>query len=231
MRRSTKFAIIVFACVIPFAMLAQNPPVNHKPVLVHYSPNFATISQPNVPYGFLVGASDSDGDTLMYTWRLDAVIVQAGRESTYTLIYPDPSKRPHSLHCIFSDPGGLKDSIMWTFDYLAVPREPGSVPLDYALNQNYPNPFNPSTAISFQLSAVSFVRLIVCDVLGREIAVLVDEVRQPGTHTVQWDASRFPSGTYFYRMQARKTDGGQAGDASTGSARGFVETKKMILLK
>ena len=97
------------------------------------------------------------------------------------------------------------------------------LPREYALAQNYPNPFNPTTAISFQLSAVSVVTLKVIDVLGREIATLVNDVRSAGTYTVQWDASSFPSGTYFYRLQA--------GDASTSAARGFVETKKMILLR
>jgi len=85
-----------------------------------------------------------------------------------------------------------------------------SVPLRYELMQNYPNPFNPSTAISYQLpapsgaegSAVSFVTLKVFDILGRQVTVLVNEVRQPGIHTVRWDASLFPSGVYFYRMEA-----------------------------
>jgi hypothetical protein len=120
----------------------------------------------------------------------------------------------------------LKDSVTWTFDYLAVPREPCSLPLDYALNQNYPNPFNPSTAISYQLLAISSVKLTVCDMLGREVSTLVDELKQPGTYTVTWDASKVPSGMYFYRLQAHLRPfefGGQAG--------GFVETKKMILLK
>ena len=99
----------------------------------------------------------------------------------------------------------------------------GHVDPDQITLQNYPNPFNPTTAISFQLSAVSVVTLKVIDVLGREIATLVNDVRSAGTYTVQWDASAFPSGTYFYRLQA--------GNASTTSAPGFVETKKMILLR
>jgi hypothetical protein len=83
------------------------------------------------------------------------------------------------------------------------------------LMQNYPNPFNPVTSISYQLPGISFVKLAVCDVLGQEVAALIDEVKQPGTYTVIWDASGVPSGTYFYRLQAGE----------------FVETKKMILLK
>jgi hypothetical protein len=98
-----------------------------------------------------------------------------------------------------------------------------SVPTRYGLMQNYPNPFNPSTAISFQLSAVSAVSLKVFDLLGREVAVLVDETRQPGSYSVQWNALAMPSGIYFYRLQARPLSGGQNAE--------YVETRKMVLVK
>ncbi|TSA19020.1 T9SS C-terminal target domain-containing protein [bacterium] len=90
-----------------------------------------------------------------------------------------------------------------------------SVPLAYQLMQNYPNPFNPTTAISYQLIASSHVSLDIFDVLGRRVATLVDDVRQPGAYTVRWDASSFPSGVYFYRLEA--------GD--------FHATRKLILVK
>jgi len=80
--------------------------------------------------------------------------------------------------------------------------ESESLPKEFVLQQNYPNPFNPSTAISYQLSAISFVTLKVFDVLGREVATLVDGVRNAGIHTVQWNASYMPSGVYFYRIVA-----------------------------
>lgn len=101
----------------------------------------------------------------------------------------------------------------------------------FELGQNYPNPFNPSTTISFSVPAKSFVSLKVLDVLGREASILLGEELSPGTYSRQWNAATAPSGVYFYRLQARPTDGGQAGDASTGSAWGYVETKRMILLK
>jgi hypothetical protein len=85
----------------------------------------------------------------------------------------------------------------------------------YRLNQNYPNPFNPTTSFEFTVSSYEVVSLKVLDVLGREIATLVDEYRQPGVYRVRWDASGFPSGVYFYRMLS-------------GS---FMDTKKMILSK
>ncbi len=96
------------------------------------------------------------------------------------------------------------------------------VPASFGLSQNYPNPFNPSTVIKYtvggirdQGSGVSEVRLVVYDLLGREVEVLVNETRQPGTYSVPFDGSNLPSGVYMYRLQA-------------GS---FVGVKKLILLK
>ena len=77
-----------------------------------------------------------------------------------------------------------------------------TMPQEFMLHQNYPNPFNPTTAISFQLSAVSFVSLDVFDILGRKVATLVNEVCQPGVHTVRWDGTGSPSGVYFYQLTA-----------------------------
>jgi hypothetical protein len=89
------------------------------------------------------------------------------------------------------------------------------LPKETRLHQNFPNPFNPTTAISFRLSAISSVTLKVVDVLGREVATLVNEYRQPGLYTVRWDASGLSSGVYFYCLEA-------------GS---FIDTKKLVVLK
>jgi hypothetical protein len=96
-------------------------------------------------------------------------------------------------------------------------------PTQFLLTQNYPNPFNPSTSFKFQVLSFGFVSLKVLDVLGREVAMLVNEVRSAGVYTIRWDASSFPSGVYFYRLQV--------GNVSTSSAQGFIETKKMVLAK
>ena len=74
-------------------------------------------------------------------------------------------------------------------------------PTNSVLLQNYPNPFNPSTIIEFQLPTKSFVTLKIYDILGNEIASLVNEEKKEGMYSVQWDASRFPSGMYFYRLE------------------------------
>jgi hypothetical protein len=104
--------------------------------------------------------------------------------------------------------------------------EPGQsapVATTYSLGQNYPNPFNPTTNFEFRIANRELVRLKIFDVLGREVATLVDDVRPAGVHSVRWDASVLPSGVYYYQLQS--------GDASASSAQGFVQTKKMILAK
>jgi hypothetical protein len=85
----------------------------------------------------------------------------------------------------------------------------------FNLEQNYPNPFNPSTVISYRLPVSSNVTLKVYDVLGNEVATLVNEEKQPGNYEVEFNASNLPSGIYFYKLQA--------GD--------YNQTKKMVLLR
>jgi len=85
----------------------------------------------------------------------------------------------------------------------------------FRLEQNYPNPFNPTTQISYTLAKASNVSLKIYDILGREVATLVNGKNQPGQHSVSWNALTVPSGVYFYRIVA--------GD--------FVQTKKMVLVK
>ncbi|HTY36145.1 MAG TPA: YCF48-related protein, partial [Bacteroidota bacterium] len=99
----------------------------------------------------------------------------------------------------------------------------GSRPQQFALAQNYPNPFNPTTTIDFQIPTTSNVSLTIYDLLGREIARLVDDVRQPGFYTVRWNASAISGGVYFYRMAVRSL--------RTGTAENFVGIRKMLLLK
>jgi hypothetical protein len=75
-------------------------------------------------------------------------------------------------------------------------------PMTYELFQNYPNPFNPTTVISYQLSAVSRVSLKIYDILGREVAQLVNEEQEPGGHQALFDARHYASGMYIYRLIA-----------------------------
>ena len=87
--------------------------------------------------------------------------------------------------------------------------------VSFSLGDNYPNPFNPSTIISFSVATGQFVTLKVYDILGTQVAVLVNEEKQPGTYSVTFSSHNAPSGIYFYRMQSGN----------------FMQTKKLIVNK
>jgi hypothetical protein len=89
------------------------------------------------------------------------------------------------------------------------------IPSGFWLDQNYPNPFNPSTEIRYALPERSMVSLVVYDLLGREVATLVDREQEAGYHSVRWDASGVPAGIYVYRLNAG----------------GSSESRKMVVLK
>jgi hypothetical protein len=89
------------------------------------------------------------------------------------------------------------------------------LPQTFELDQNYPNPFNPSTIINFSLPSSGYATLKIYNALGEEVAVLLDEKLTTGTYQVDWNAGGLSSGVYFYQL---KTEG-------------YVETKKMILMK
>jgi hypothetical protein len=111
----------------------------------------------------------------------------------------------------------------WIYlDYLAVPTKvltsinsPSDLPLKFSLQQNYPNPFNPGTTIKYSIASAGHVKLVIFDLLGRQVATLVNQSQNPGFYEVPFDAQKFTSGVYFYRIES-------------GS---FIQTKKMLLLK
>jgi len=99
------------------------------------------------------------------------------------------------------------------------------IPADYQLIQNYPNPFNPTTTIEFSLPVASDVELRVYNILGQQVAALINDQRSAGTHSVLWNANdsngmKLSSGIYFYMLKASGVDGNE-----------FQEIKKMVLLK
>ena len=89
------------------------------------------------------------------------------------------------------------------------------MPTSYELQQNYPNPFNPSTRIQFSIVDARIVSVKVYDILGRDVATLVNERMSPGVYTITWNAARLSSGIYFVRLQA--------GD--------FTAVRKVVLMK
>lgn len=131
-----------------------------------------------------------------YEWTDDGLL--NGREYRYTLIAEGLSGEREELATVMATPSAAAEPVR-----------------EYALEQNYPNPFNPQTSISFALVETGFVSLKIFDVMGREMATIYAGNLPAGRHTLAFDGSDLPSGTYLYRME-------------TGS---FVSTKKMLLLK
>lgn len=109
----------------------------------------------------------------------------------------------------------MMTAIIDSFYVIGIQKISDKIPAFFNLYQNYPNPFNPTTKIRYQIPKGSNVVLKVYDLLGREVAVLVNEKQAPGIYEVDWDASNYPSGVYFYKLIA--------GD--------YHETKRMVLIK
>ena len=99
--------------------------------------------------------------------------------------------------------------------YLGIQQTGNGIPGKFSLKQNYPNPFNPMTKLNFQLPKSGFTRLVISDVTGKTISILVNEELNAGTYEVDWDASEYSSGVYFYTLTSDD----------------FRETKKMLMIK
>jgi hypothetical protein len=109
---------------------------------------------------------------------------------------------------------------LWKRSYsniLEIEKNSSQIPQFYFLYQNYPNPFNPTTKIRFDIptNEKSNVKLIIYDMLGSEIELLVDKHFNPGTYNIDWNASDYPSGVYFYKLEVEN----------------YSQTKKMVLIK
>jgi hypothetical protein len=187
------------------------------------------------PFGEYSGQLDNGGERI--------TLLTAEGDTIITVRYDDRAPWPESPDSLgyslvtreVNPTGDLNDPSNWRASY-AIHGSPGQddlastsvdtptaeVPTSFVLHQNYPNPFNPTTAISYQLTAVSFVSLKVYDVLGREVAILVDGVQNHGLHEAVFSGTGLSSGIYFYRLSfvplARQSAGG-------------VITKKMALVR
>jgi hypothetical protein len=178
---------------------------------------------------------DSDGDSDVVAtaqginqiawWRQDSLVNNVIHWTKFVIT--NNFVRPWPLYACDLDGDGNNDIISgsshdgsnevkwWKNDgIVGVEDDPGS-PAGYELMYNYPNPFNPNTRINFSIPQREYVRLQVFDVLGSEVAILVNEEKPAGIFEVEFNAQSLPSGIYFYRL-------------STGD---FANTKKMILLK
>ncbi|MCX7833363.1 MAG: T9SS type A sorting domain-containing protein, partial [Ignavibacteria bacterium] len=131
--------------------------------------------------------------------------------------YPNPSISSLLIANNFIFAGTYRNSV-WRRSYqeiIGIKNISTEIPSRFELYQNYPNPFNPTTKIKFDLPKSDFITLKIYDALGREVETLVNKTLPSGSYEVEWNASKYSSGVYFYRLQADE----------------FMDTKRMLLIK
>ncbi len=170
---------------------------------------------------YLVGGSSSFSagsfqtilsfDPVTNQWTTDSRIISSKRAYMEDIIYKN---KFYILGGMDENSNAVK-TVEYIMDKTTDVRQDYKIPYEFSLEQNFPNPFNPSTKISWQSPVAGHQTLKVYDVLGNEVAALVDEYREAGRYEATFDASKLSSGIYFYKFQ-------------TGS---FIQSKKMTLLK
>jgi hypothetical protein len=173
-------------------------------------------------------STDPDDDTVRYTLQIDTTATFTSGARLDTTVLADslhlalPRRNATYFWRVSAGDGTLLTpalSIPWSFSIAYVapsfPRPDRDRAREPALEQNFPNPFNPSTSIKYMVQRAGYVRLAVYNLLGQEVAVLVDGSQPQGMHEVEFQKVDLPSGIYFYRLQAP----------------GMFETKKMMIAK
>jgi hypothetical protein len=179
------------------------------------------VSGPNV---HVVWYDDCDGNFEIYykhsqdwgsNWGTDNRLTYNIARSDHPFI----TSLGQAIHVVWEDDRNMNTSIYYrrnlTGNTIGLKNENSEIPVEFMLYQNYPNPFNPVTTINYDLPVAGVVRLVVYDILGKEIHTLINEKQTAGKYKVTWDAGTYPSGVYFYKI-------------TTGD---YSETKKMILIK
>ena len=190
------------------------------------------VAVPAAP-GNLTASSNTGGASLSWTPVSGAVsyVVEVYTDNNLTTrVWKDSltnppatvsnllSGRTYAWRVQATNAGGASGWTMSSFTFVqptAVERTGNSIPSEFSLGQNYPNPFNPATNIEFSLPVSSHVRITIYNALGNLVEVLADHRYAPGRYLVSWEASSFPSGVYFYRLQTA----------------GFAATKRLMLVK
>lgn len=187
------------------------------PVIVSSSPESSdTLIARNGSVAFSVSAEDPTGYELNFAWIKNGISASINSTYNYRSSFVFPTPRIDTVTVTVSNPVN-SISKTWFVNVVQDPTsvEDESIPTEYSLAQNYPNPFNPSTTIKYTIPKQSQVTLKLFDVLGNEIASLVDEQKSIGTYSVDFNADQFSSGIYFYSLRAGN----------------FSAVKKMTLIK
>lgn len=158
--------------------------------------------------GFVIVQGEGDFTLEPGSSRIIEVVFRPAEQVSYQAVlefHHDAPNEEDPVEVMLNGTGKISSS--------SIPEK--ELPDQHALHQNHPNPFNPVTVIQYELPVDSEVRLEIYDLLGRRVAVLVNDHKQAGVHQVSWDATNVASGTYIYRLQA--------GD--------FVQSRSMMLVK
>lgn len=204
---------------------ADNPAINPNPN-IHNANGYQAITTTSVASGAAIGLNiltfNTSGfyrfnpgtyrlGTLRWT-RVDSTVLATMTFRVPTAQFPT-TVFDSTLQSIFNvgwnvtnPPGGVVVSVI---------NSSGIIPAAYNLYQNYPNPFNPSTSIKFDIPKTTYAKLIIYDVLGREVMKLIDEKLEAGSYDISWDGTGFASGTYIYKFVTND----------------YTDIKKMILVK
>ncbi len=195
--------------------------------------NFSLIPTPSaVSVSFYLGDPDSGGVPIIGTYGTNVVSTigpvreRGNSDVEFKWVVPDGLPSYPRIYAILDQENSISEihsNNNKGFNVLGRQSTPTGisvdysnvVPADYKLYESFPNPFNPVTNIRYAIPQRGNVTLKVYDILGREISVLVNEIKEAGIYTVSFDGNKFASGVYFYRLQA-------------GS---FIETKKFVLMK
>lgn len=184
------------------------------------------VSTGSAGSGFYGGLTGVQFLPLQWLARGNTIYMTTNLGGNWIIQSTAPSGNYRSISFISSNPsyvwavrdnGGIS---MMYFSWGGIKRISGNIPESFSLFQNYPNPFNPSTRIKFQAPPTlpegeAIIKLVIYDILGNEIATLVNEQLKPGSYEVEWDGSNYPSGVYFYKLITES----------------FSETRKMVLIK
>ena len=176
-----------------------------------------TVS-PMITKNYTVIVTDADTNTATDDVMVYVIDVRCGGrgDSSKVLICHNVSNNPHTIcvnyHAVLAHLN--HGDYLGNCDTLTIITSPEQ-PAEFKLYANYPNPFNPVTNIRFNLPQTSHAKLTIYDVLGNEVATLTNEELKVGSYLVSWNATNYPSGVYFYKLETE----------------GFTNTKKMVLLK
>jgi hypothetical protein len=179
-----------------------------------YDGGFVAVGRTD-SYGLLnsdmyIVKSDSNGNTCGNTTTPVPHIDSGGTIVKYPIIIYDVSTTLTSVNPNITMWGSITNLCLTEIN-----PSPGIFPQLFSLRQNYPNPFNPVTKIEFDIPENSNAKIIIYDLLGREVTTLINEQLKPGSYSVDWDGTGFASGVYFYSLITNE----------------FTETKRMVLIK